>query len=89
MSQVVFPVDGNPHLFVFWCDGCGYSHHIDTTRWQFNGDLERPTVTPSLLLHPGTNHPRCHIFITDGSIRYLGDCGHELAGQTVPMIPPP
>ena len=27
----------------------------------------------------------CHSFITDGKIRYLSDCTHELAGQTVEM----
>lgn len=28
----------------------------------------------------------CHSFVTDGSIQYLGDCTHDLAGQTVPMV---
>lgn len=28
----------------------------------------------------------CHSFIRDGYIQFLGDCTHELAGQTVPMI---
>lgn len=27
----------------------------------------------------------CHSFVTDGMIQYLGDCTHELAGQTIPM----
>lgn len=27
----------------------------------------------------------CHLFITDGKIRYLNDCTHEMAGQTVDM----
>lgn len=26
---------------------------------------------------------RCHSFITDGRIQFLGDCTHALAGQTV------
>ncbi|QHG70144.1 DUF6527 family protein [Ensifer adhaerens] len=25
----------------------------------------------------------CHSFVTDGRIQFLGDCTHELAGQTV------
>lgn len=25
----------------------------------------------------------CHSFVTDGKIQYLGDCTHEMAGQTV------
>lgn len=29
----------------------------------------------------------CHSFVTDGQIQFLGDCTHELAGQTVPLKP--
>ena len=28
----------------------------------------------------------CHTFVTDGRIQYLGDCTHELAGQTIDMV---
>ena len=28
----------------------------------------------------------CHSFVRDGQIQYLGDCTHELAGQTVPLV---
>jgi hypothetical protein len=31
----------------------------------------------------------CHTFITDGMVHFLGDCGHELAGQTLPLPPLP
>lgn len=27
----------------------------------------------------------CHSFVTDGRIQFLGDCTHELAGQTVEL----
>lgn len=27
----------------------------------------------------------CHSFVTDGKIQFLGDCTHELAGQTVQL----
>lgn len=27
----------------------------------------------------------CHSFVTDGQIRFLDDCYHKLAGQTVPL----
>lgn len=30
---------------------------------------------------------RCHSFVEDGSIRFLEDCSHALAGQTVPLGP--
>jgi hypothetical protein len=56
--------------------------------WQFNNDVERPTLTPSLLLH--YTHTEggpyvCHSFVTNGRIQYLGDCTHPLAGQTVDL----
>ena len=92
-TDVVLSVVDNPNLFIFWCQGCGYCHHIDTSPgwWTFNGDTVRPTVSPSLLVNKeqAGDHPRCHIFIRDGQIKYLSDCTHELAGQTVAMIPPP
>lgn len=28
---------------------------------------------------------RCHTFITDGMVQFLGDCTHSLAGQTLPV----
>ena len=28
----------------------------------------------------------CHSWVKDGMIQFLGDCTHELAGKTVPMI---
>lgn len=30
---------------------------------------------------------RCHSYVTDGRIQFLGDCTHALAGQTVPLEP--
>ena len=91
MSAVVLSIQNNPNLFIFWCEGCKCCHYFDDSpgRWKFNRDMVKPTVSPSLLLHPSKDTPRCHIFITDGKIKYLGDCTHELAGQTVDMIPPP
>lgn len=54
--------------------------------WQWNGSLDRPTFTPSLVVHgdpPKT--PRCHSFVTDGKIQYLDDCTHAFAGQTIDL----
>lgn len=30
-------------------------------------------------------HCFCHSFITDGKIKYLSDCNHHLAGQTIDL----
>lgn len=71
------------------CPGCGRAHVIDTPRWVFNGDYERPTFQPSVNVsldaEDGIPAYRCHSFITDGRIQFLGDCTHALAGQTVEL----
>lgn len=76
----------------FWCPGCKEMHSLSVGRpgkpnWQFDGNLESPTFTPSLLYPREVG--RCHLFVRQGRIEYLGDCHHELAGQTVPMEPLP
>lgn len=71
----------------FQCPGCCGAHFITTKGerplWQWNGDLERPTVTPSILVTLAG--ARCHLFIRDGNIQFLDDCDHALKGQTVPL----
>ena len=54
--------------------------------WTFNGDMERPTFAPSLLCGL-KSPPRCHLFVRDGMIQFLGDCAHEFANRTVPLEP--
>ena len=77
-------------------------------RWTFNGDLDNPTMAPSLLVRTGhycdgTKPEECHLcmrakekerksycqichsFIENGHIRFLADCTHKLAGQTVEL----
>jgi hypothetical protein len=87
-------------VYLFWCPGCGCGHvyHVKAEEgrpgspvWGFNGNMEKPTFTPSLLNwhdgYPAENIPpkRCHINLTDGIINYCGDCTHQLAGKSVPM----
>lgn len=79
-------------LYVFHCPGCKYGHPFEVdapngTGWTWNGSLDKPTFTPSLLVHGGGigTHPRCHSFVTDGRIQFLSDCEHALANQTVEL----
>ena len=81
-----------------WCPGCNEAHRInvigedgtrDTVIWEWDGNLERPTFNPSILVHQGTKQPRCHSYIKAGQWQFLSDCTHKLAGQTVDMIPLP
>lgn len=100
----------------FWCPGCNSPHRIqhgegDGPRWGWNGDVLKPTFTPSVLVwwdepanwndeaalnrdieearRTGGKIPqvakRCHSFVTDGRIQFLGDCTHSLANQTVDL----
>lgn len=70
--------------WIFECPGCGCAHFVND-RWQFNGDVDKPTVKPSILAQftEGREKVRCHSFVTDGNIRYLNDCTHDLAGSVV------
>jgi hypothetical protein len=73
----------------FHCPGCGYAHFVgvppSAQAWKFNGDFERPTFTPSVLVAKDQPEQRCHSFIIEGKIRFLTDCHHNLAGQTVDL----
>ena len=82
---------GDRHLFVFHCPGCDYDHpfHVgyspDRPDWKWNGDMERPTFTPSLVVFKDDPAKRCHCFVTDGRIQFLDDCHHALKGTTVEL----
>lgn len=92
--------------YSFWCAGCGMRHMVNTEEsdgkgrpvWGFNGDLERPVFTPSVLVWWDEGEERtpkrCHSFVgcngaAPGQIIYLADCTHALAGQVIdlPDIP--
>lgn len=76
--------------YAFFCPGCNGYHSVATTepfsngaKWSFNGDMDKPTFSPSVLAHSDYPEARCHSFIQDGFIQYLDDCYHNLKGQTV------
>ena len=56
--------DGNLIGYMFQCPGCGEYHMFTTAgknsvgaTWTFNGDVERPTFSPSLLVQSGHYAP--------------------------------
>lgn len=55
--------------------------------WDFDGNLEWPTLAPSVLATIDSPHLHlvCHSFVRDGRIEYLNDCTHELAGKTIDL----
>jgi hypothetical protein len=79
---------------IFWCPGCKMTHpyRVRTPNgrrpsWNFNGDGNRPTFTPSLLVYNCTPTGNCHLLVTEGQIAYCNDSAHDLAGKTVAMVP--
>lgn len=80
--------------YVFHCPGCEHAHRVrvkgESPVWGWNGSLDSPSFKPSILIY--TQNPVtkgrdtvCHSFVTDGKIRFLGDCLHKLKGQTVEL----
>ncbi len=74
--------------FMFFCPGCECGHWFKTDgsgpKWTWNGDFEKPTIKPSILAVI-SDEDRCHSFVTDGKIRFLNDCTHDMKGQTVEL----
>ena len=70
--------------FVFFCPACKCGHWFNDT-WQFNGDYEKPTISPSILVTRPPEPYRCHSFVTDGKLKFLDDCSHNLKGQIVDL----
>lgn len=92
-------VDSEESVAIF-CPGCKYYHAIPTKvglekSWTYNGDMDKPTFRPSLLLRTGSHSDpnyiddpecppsTCHSHITDGYIQFAIDSTHHLTGQTV------
>lgn len=92
--------DYGGHL-AHWCPACRQLHDFavdrpfrNGARWSFDGNADAPSFSPSMNIRIGP-YPQawkkagqidvCHYFLRAGRIEYLGDCTHELAGQTVDL----
>lgn len=82
-EKMVFPEEKLGLDYYFWCPGCKQYHSFRVKVaegevhpsgkpfpvWTFNGNMESPTFSPSLLcinnLGPGKN---CHLFLREGKI---------------------
>ena len=87
----------------FICPGCGQHKRIpfspeawagqhepgNRPLWTFNGDADKPTLSPSILGQWTEGEARapvvCHSFVRDGKIEFLSDCTHALAGKIVDL----
>ena len=77
---------GGTDSYLFFCPGCKSVHRVPVTgpkAWEWNGDIENPTISPSYQVV--SNDFACHLYIKNGMIEYLADCHHPLAGRTVPL----
>ena len=77
----------------FFCPGCKELHHysiVGATHpvWDFDGNLESPTFSPSLRITGGfADDPDiCHLTLTSGLFHFYPDSTHELSGkQDIPL----
>lgn len=89
--------DEKPLGWIIFCPACrmGHMFYVDQpnprngARWTFDGNQASPTFSPSMLAryHSGPQQKLviCHSFVRAGRIEFLGDCTHELRGQTVDL----
>ena len=54
----------------------------------WNGDLEKPTLTPSIRIvyHNGIRHTEIHYKLTDGVAECLDDCTDGNAGKKLTLL---
>lgn len=78
-----------------YCPACEAAHRFlveceeaPEEVWQFDGNEDAPTFTPSLLVESGPPDCRdiCHSHLRVGVWELLSDCTHGMAGQKVPMV---
>lgn len=74
-----------------WCPACEQQHPLPDV-WKFNGDVNKPTFSPSFSQTftpdkvideyfgkggiPVSKQVKCHYFVTDGNIQFLPDSWH-------------
>ena len=76
---------------------CTHGDRAKRPVWTWDGNVDAPTISPSINIRTGprptvpVDRPDagridvCHSFVRGGSIEFLGDCTHTLAGKTVPL----
>jgi hypothetical protein len=78
--------------YLFRCPGCDCVHVVTVNggknsmgaTWRWNNSVDAPTFSPSILVTWDTaGTKKCHSYVTDGKIKFLGDSFHELKNQTV------
>lgn len=74
-----------PQRYHFFCPACREGHTFDAT-WAYDGNADKPTISPSLKVEGGPVAGYCcHSIITAGRIEFCGDCSHPFKGQTLDL----
>jgi len=76
--------DGKFRGWIVWCPACDGIHVYDE-RWDFNGDIEKPTFHPGHVATSTVSKDLCHSVLEDGELKYFEDCSHQLAGKSVQL----
>lgn len=95
MAKVIVTDHDGVDYVRYYCPGCKHEHSVPADRWSFNGDVEKPTVSPSVrhFIPSGSRKgsadysekTTCHYFIREGFIEFCGDCEHNLRNQRVEL----
>ena len=84
MIRAVLKLYGDEERLYFWCPGCNGLMAVCSNRWHWNGDIENPTLSPSILQtigpYPDGHKDICHCFVRDGKIEFCNDCTHNVRG---------
>lgn len=75
----------------------GYEYYIElpvitsgsrekTNAWTWNGDIEKPTLRPSIKTTHGGSNQVSHLWLNDGMCQHLADSTDGLAGRTLPLL---
>lgn len=94
LSKYLMHHAGGPAI---WCPGCKCLHpyRLEAPKgsswptWTWDGNVEKPSFKPSMLINKHHPQMRCHFHVTAGQIIYCSDCHHELSSMTIdlPEIP--
>lgn len=92
-KKKITPIKRNGTIvgYLFWCPGCQAYHRFQVApagppAWDFNGDMDNPTFSPSLGIEPKKDGGfDCHLLLRNGELQFLNDCKHSLAGNTVQL----
>jgi hypothetical protein len=90
MAKVIVSTHEDELYVRYECPGCKHQHFVPAKRWNFNGNIDHPTLSPSVrhfipASEYGPEKTVCHYFVRDGWIEYCGDCDHSLSGQRVEL----